>query len=55
MSLLKRLMSEWNTLMIEHHDEILATYNVTVAHGNKETFDEFKERLRMEWFKEMTS
>ncbi|KKM67965.1 hypothetical protein LCGC14_1465830 [marine sediment metagenome] len=46
-------MKEWDLLMIEHHEETLKTYNFTVEKkGNKQTFEEFKAKLRMEWFKE---
>lgn len=52
-SLLGRLLNEWNELMKEYSEETLETYNFTVEKkGNKQTFEEFKEKLKMDWFKE---
>ena len=53
MSLLKHLTDQWNLLMKEHHEETLLTYNMSVEKGNEETFEEFKAKLRIEWFKDM--
>jgi len=56
MSLIYRLSKEWEALVKEHGEEMLNTYNETVEKGgNKETYEEFVAKLRIEWFKEMMS
>ena len=39
--------------MVEYHEQTLETYNFTVEKkGNKQTFEEFKDAMRLDWFKE---
>lgn len=39
--------------MTEYHEETLKTYKFTVEKkGNKQTFEEFKNKMRLEWLAE---
>jgi len=48
-----RLQKEWEALMISHETETRAAYALSVAKGNNETFDEYKEKMKWEWLKDM--
>ena len=52
-SLLQRLWAEWRLQVEAHSEETMETYLATVKGGNTQTYEEFMEELRVDWFVEM--
>ena len=53
MSAINRLSREWEILMRDYRKETRDSYDDTVNKGNTQTFEEFKEEMKIKWFSDM--